>query len=310
MHLKFDKHSRAKRNILAQRSNAKLASEENNHSPVITTPHSTEYLKKMTTLVTSTFSTYDKDAQKQFQIKPIVQGSMGLLLHGVDFQKKDNPGDVDILVSNVKLAHQLVRYLGEQLKNTGSPYRIVTRGNILVYDCTIVDTTKENPDLTVQLVNKDDFGASHIVAIEKEGVPVLPPKEAFISLHDRINRQGGRRKDWCAFYTLIEKYGEEFLQDGSFKEEWQDEMREYFALPNDEKEQRKSHGVGPTPASKDDTFAVPKISTEQLAKPELPLEKGLIAQVGMFSKETEKQTTTTKPANIAASSVLILTSKG
>ncbi|HHT0594547.1 TPA: hypothetical protein ACTXXA_003091 [Legionella anisa] len=259
-------------------------------------------------MVASTFSTYDKQAEKQFQIKPIVQGSMGLLLHGVDFQKKDNPSDIDILVSNLGLAHHIIRCLGEHLKKTGSPYKIVTRGNMLVYDCTVIDTTKENPDLTVQLANKDDFGASHVVAIEKEGIPVLPPKEAFISLHDRINRQGGRRKDWCAFYTLIEKYGEEFLHDNSFKEEWQNEIKEYLALPNDKKEHRKSHEVGPSPTRNEDTFSVPKISKEQLAKPELPVEKGLIVHVGMFNKETAEQTTAMSPDNIATSSVLILTS--
>lgn len=205
------------------------------------------------------------------------------------------------------LAHRLIRCLGEHLKKTGSPYKVVTRGNILVYDCTFMDTTKENPDLTIQLFNKDDYGANYIVAVEKEGIPVLPPKEAFISLYDRINRQGGRRKDWCAFYTLIEKYGEEFLHDGSFKEEWQNEIKAYLALPNDEKEHLKSQGVDPASTSKKDTFSVPQISKEQLAKPELPLEKGLIAQIGMFNKETTKQTTAMNPDNIAASSALILT---
>ncbi|CAM2879435.1 Uncharacterised protein [Legionella steigerwaltii] len=306
MQLKFERNSRLKRNIPGQRSNAKLTSVQHNHAPVITVPHSTENLKKVTALVTSTFSTYDKHAQKHLQIKPIVQGSMGLLLHGVDFQKNDNPGDVDILASNVKLAHQIICCLGEHLEKTGSPYRIVTRGNILVYDCTFVDTTKENPDLTVQLVNKDDFGAGHIVSVEKEGIPVLPPKEAFISLHQRINREGGRRKDWCAFYTLIEKYGEEFLQDGSLQEEWRKEIKEYLALPQDEKEHRKFNGVAPT-TDVEDTFAVPKISTEQLAKPELPPAKGLIVQVSMFNnnKENEKQTTTTNPDNITELSVVI-----
>ncbi|KTC92586.1 MULTISPECIES: hypothetical protein [Legionella] len=269
--------------------------------------HSTEYLKLISKLITSVFLFYDKTAM--FKVKPIVQGSMGLLLHGVDFPEGENPDDVDIVVSQPALAQQIMLALAEQLKTQESPYQIQTfnsRGPRLVYDFDIVDTSGKHPNLKIQLINKEDFGLSHVTAVEKEGIPVLPAKEAFMSLEDRIEKAGSRKKDKYAYFTLLDLYGEEFIKDSYFIETGKSrELKDYLALSTEERHHLRDAEEAPKRGrtrrmrthAQEDMFTVPTISGQHLAD-SAPIvtfssssqsNSGTASQVGMFKQTSSRK---------------------
>ena len=229
--------------------------------------HSTEHLKYITSMVTSVLVNHDRmidnsKTKAQLKVNPIVQGSMGLLLHGVDYSPEDSPDDIDILVSNGLLAHELMMGLAKELEIQKAPYQIKYTlkgaGPRLIYDYTFVDTTEINPELKVQLIGKESFGMEFVDSIQKEGIPVLPPKEAIQSLIIRITAQGMRTKDNYAYYTLLEKYGRELMNDGEYKASGKAEtLKSYFSLPDQERLALKFNmpptAVQPTPAIKEET---------------------------------------------------------
>jgi hypothetical protein len=269
--------------------------------------HSTEYLKLIAELITSVFAFNDQTATSKVQ--PIVQGSMGLLLHGVDFPKSENPADIDIVVSRPELAQDLMLALADKLKNEGSIYRIqpcTLMGARLVYDFEIIDTSGKHSELKIQLINKEDFGLSHVRAVEKEGIPVLPAKEAFISLENRIEQAGSRKKDKYAYFTLLDIYGEEFLKDDYFIETGKSRaLRDYLALSIEERRRLRDADEAPkrgrtrrmrTPAQ-DALFTDPTLSGEQLAtrsptgtaSSSSHPNPGQVSQLGIFKPSSSNQ---------------------
>lgn len=268
--------------------------------------HSTEYLKLIAQLITSVFLFHDQTAL--YKVNPMVQGSMGLLLHGVDFPKSENPADIDILVSHPELAQDLMLALADKLKIEESIYQIQacdSLGPRLVYDFDIIDTSGKHPELKIQLIHKEDFGLSHITAVEKEGIPVLPAKEAFISLEDRIEQAGSRKKDKYAYFTLLDIYGAEYIKDNYFiKTGKSKELKDYLALSMEERHRLRDAEEAPkrgrtrrihTPAQ-DDLFTVPTISAQHLASSgEIATvnssshpNPGKASQLGMFKNKPEE----------------------
>ncbi|KTD35076.1 hypothetical protein Lnau_1966 [Legionella nautarum] len=241
--------------------------------PSLRSAHSTEYLKLIAQLITSVFLFYDQTATSK--ISPIVQGSMGLLLHGVDFPKSENPADIDIVVAQQEMAQRMMFVLADKLKTEGSIYQIQACESIgpkVVYDFDIIDTSGKHPDLKIQLLNKEDFGLSHVSAVEKEGIPVLPAREAFISLEARIEQAGSRKKDKYAYFTLLDIYGEEYIKDSYFITTGKSrELKDYLELSMVERHRLRDTEEAPTrrragrrhPPIQNDLVTVPTIRTQQ-----------------------------------------------
>lgn len=218
--------------------------------------NSTAYLKAVTRLITASFKEADSKEKPQGFFKgadipaarpprpiaPIVQGSMGLLLHGVNYEKNgfENPGDVDILVSNLRGARAQIDRLKSRLEQGGGPIRIEgdpRKGPALVDEFTVVDATGKEPPLKIQIVDGADFGLVNVKAVEVKGIPVLPPKEAMFNLEYRVKMQGARPKDKFAYFSLLDKYGQELLHDETFSKnkEAKKFIKEYLDLPKEKR---------------------------------------------------------------------------
>ncbi|WP_454783494.1 hypothetical protein [Legionella sp. WA2022007384] len=222
--------------------------------------HSTEYLKEIAALVTKALEDYTPTADSQggqkkiggprgFMFKPVapprsiclepmVQGSMGLLMHGIDFAGNgfENPDDIDILVSYGKAAKEALTQLNSKLQSIGSSITLqIPQGFSLVNDIYVIDKSNKNQKLKIQLVDKEDFGLNKIQPIKVNGVPVMPLGEALISLDYRIKIQGARPKDRFAYFTFIEKYSEELLSDTKVRQEAKEFIKNYLTLSPDKR---------------------------------------------------------------------------
>lgn len=159
-------------------------------------------------------------------INPVVQGSMALLLLGVDYKAGgfDNPADIDISVSNLPAADVIMRELQQKLEKETALFRIEIlskkhSGPSVVNEYLIVDVTKKNPDLLIQLVDVQDFGFINTKSIKKIEIPVTPPEEALRGLIYAIKMRGARPKDTYAYTTMIKLYHKELAADPLFSKD-------------------------------------------------------------------------------------------
>ncbi|KTD10779.1 hypothetical protein Lgra_1745 [Legionella gratiana] len=180
--------------------------------------YSTDHLCCVARNLTQCFQKWDQ-TNKSNQIKPIVQGSMGLLLHGVEYSTHgfENPGDIDILVSNPLKAHQIM----EALKNISEfPFKITKdpskKGLGGVCDYKLEHKEKKWPDITVQLADAQDFGLQLVTSVKKQGIPILSYSEALKSLEYRMSMASPvRPKDQFAYCALLDKYHQQIIKNQS-----------------------------------------------------------------------------------------------